>query len=170
MLRPLQAQDFDALFAAASDPLIWEQHPDPRRHEPERFRQYFTGAMASAGALAIVDKFSGEMLGSSRYYQWEPEDQSIFIGFTFLVRSRWGGTANQELKQLMLSHAFGFADTVWFHVGRDNLRSRRAMEKIGGVFSHEDKVNVTGTPIDYVFYRIDRDSFLGRDGNPPLPA
>ena len=61
---------------------------------------------------------------------------------------------NRELKKLMLEHAFTFADQVWFHVGRENRRSRRAMEKIGGVYSHEAPVEINAVVHDYVFYRM----------------
>ena len=155
-LRPLVQDDFEALYGAAADPLIWEQHPDPLRWQRPALEKYFDGGLASRGALAVIDKKTGRIIGSSRYYQWNPEQREIFIGFTFLAREYWGGTTNREMKQLMLDHAWGFADRVWFHVGRDNHRSRRAMEKIGAIYSHEEKVNVTGVAIDYVFYRMDR--------------
>jgi RimJ/RimL family protein N-acetyltransferase len=44
-LRPLRLDDFDALFAAASDPLIWEQHPESDRYERTVFQRYFDGAI-----------------------------------------------------------------------------------------------------------------------------
>ncbi|MFM1896107.1 MAG: hypothetical protein RLZZ385_1181 [Pseudomonadota bacterium] len=156
LLRPLTTADFEPLHAAAADPLIWELHPDPNRWQRPAFEKYFAGALASGGALAVIDQATGGIIGSSRYYQWNAQAREIFIGFTFLVRDHWGGDSNREMKRLMLDHAFGFADRVWFHVGRDNLRSRKAMEKIGGRYSHEEKVDVTGVAIDYVFYYIDR--------------
>ncbi|MBY0458018.1 MAG: GNAT family N-acetyltransferase, partial [Gemmataceae bacterium] len=50
-LRPLRPDDFDALFAVASDPLIWEQHPEPDRYREEVVRGFFQGAVESGGAL-----------------------------------------------------------------------------------------------------------------------
>jgi N-acetyltransferase len=85
-----------------------------------------------AGALLVTDKASGEVIGTSRYYGWNPDQREVAIGYTFLVRSHWGGATNREMKQLMLSHAFRWAKVVWFHVGKNNWRSRRAMEKVGG--------------------------------------
>lgn len=70
-LRPLKAADFDALFAAASDPLIWEQHPAPNRHERKIFEQFFNRALDSRGALAVVDKTTQKIVGTSRYYDVE---------------------------------------------------------------------------------------------------
>lgn len=155
-LRPLAPADFDALYAVASDPLIWEQHPDPLRWQRPVFEKFFAAAMATQGALLILDRASGEVLGSSRYYEWKPEERSVAIGFTFLSRRCWGGKTNAELKRLMLEHAFRHADTAWFHVGLHNYRSRRAMEKIGGKFSHVGPFVLNGVTHEHAYYRIDK--------------
>jgi RimJ/RimL family protein N-acetyltransferase len=154
-LRPLRPDDFDALYAAAADPLIWQQHPQSTRYQRPVFEEFFASALASGGALAVLDKTSGALIGSSRYYDLRPDKRTVAIGYTFLVRSHWGGAANGEMKRLMLDHAFRWARTVWFHVGRDNWRSRRAMEKIGGVLAHEAKLVMNGVAQDYAFFRID---------------
>jgi N-acetyltransferase len=154
-LRPIASGDFDALHAAAADPLIWALHPDPRRHEREVFESaFFATALASRGALVVIDNATGRIIGSSRYYDWEPRDPSVAIGYTFLARSHWGGATNREMKRLMLGHAFQWADVVWFHVGKHNLRSRRAMEKLGAELSHEGVRDVAGVGHDYLYYRI----------------
>lgn len=132
-LRPLKEEDRDALFAVASDPLIWELHPEPNRYQRPIFDAFFDAALKSKSALLAVDAKTGEAIGSSRYYEWEP-DQSVAIGYTFLSRAYWGQGHNREMKTLMLDHAFRFVDTVLFHVGADNARSRKAMEKIGAVY------------------------------------
>jgi RimJ/RimL family protein N-acetyltransferase len=129
-LRPLRAEDFDALAAAGSDPLIWEQHPEADRWTPARFRAYFDDQLASGGALVVVDRSTKALLGVSRYVD-DRERGEIEIGWTFLVRDRWGGATNGEVKRLLLEHAFRFVDTVVFKVGPENLRSRRAVEKLG---------------------------------------
>jgi RimJ/RimL family protein N-acetyltransferase len=131
-LRPLRADDRAALFAAAADPAIWEQHPDRDRWREDVFRAYFDEQLASGGALLVRDAVTGEVIGSSRFHAYEPERSEVEIGWTFLVRSRWGGPANRELKRLMLGHAFRFVDVVAFRVHVGNARSRRAVEKIGG--------------------------------------
>jgi RimJ/RimL family protein N-acetyltransferase len=131
-LRPLRPEDYDALFAAASDPLIWEQHPDRDRYKPEVFREYFQSGLDSGGAFAIVELSSGKIIGSSRYWNYKPEESEIEIGWTFLERKYWGGAYNRELKLLMLRHAFRFVERVVLIVGEHNLRSQRAVEKIGG--------------------------------------
>jgi RimJ/RimL family protein N-acetyltransferase len=88
--------------------------------------------------------------------RWTSRGRLSIIGFTFLSRDHWGGSTNADLKGLMLDHAFKWARTVWFHVDPANTRSRRAMEKIGGVYSHTAMLGIYGAPPrDYVFYRID---------------
>ncbi len=132
-IRPIRAKDWQEMFAAAADPLIWEVHPVRDRYREPYFREFFDGAVASHMAFAIVDRSSGKIIGSSRYHGHDPERRELEIGWTFLARSHWGGSYNREIKQLMLDHAFGFVDTVVFMVGETNWRSQRAMEKIGGI-------------------------------------
>jgi RimJ/RimL family protein N-acetyltransferase len=133
-LRPLMPDDFEALFVAASDPLIWEQHPENDRYKREVFRRFFDGAIESKGAFAIIDRNSGRIIGSSRYCHLNPAEREIEIGWTFLERSFWGGRYNRELKSLMLDHAFRLVDRVVFVVGENNVRSQKALEKIGARF------------------------------------
>ena len=133
-VRPLKREDFDALFAAASDPLIWEQHPESDRYERAIFEKFFEGAIESKGAFAVIDRKSGRIIGSSRYHNLVPAESEVEIGFTFLERVFWGGTYNGELKSLMLAHAFRFVERVVFVVGENNLRSQKALEKIGARF------------------------------------
>lgn len=132
-LRPLRPDDFDALFAVASDPLIWEQHPSSDRYQPEVFKQFFADALKSGGALIAIDLKDGHVIGSSRFNGYDEVKGEIEIGWTFLARSHWGGVYNREMKALMLRHAFKFVRSVVFLIGPQNYRSRRAMEKIGGV-------------------------------------
>jgi N-acetyltransferase len=139
-LRPLREDDFDALYAVASDPLIWELHPSPDRYQPDVFREFFREAMESGGALIATDARDYRVIGSSRYHGYDEEKSEIEIGWTFLARSHCGGIYNREMKQLMLAHAFRFVDSVVFLVGREDWRSQRAMEKIGGVRLEERRV------------------------------
>ena len=132
-LRPLRTDDFDALFAVAADPLIWEQHPDSDRYQEGVFRAFFADALASGGALVAIDRSDGRVIGSSRFHGYDPAAGVVEIGWTFLARSHWGGRWNGEMKRLMLTHAFRFVDAVVFVVHEHNLRSQRAVEKIGGV-------------------------------------
>jgi RimJ/RimL family protein N-acetyltransferase len=134
-LRPLSSEDFDALYAVAADPLIWEQHPQPDRCQEPVFRGFFRDALASGGALIATDNQSGVVIGSSRFNAYDEAAGEIEIGWTFLARSHWGGAHNREMKRLMLTHAARFVERVLFVVGSHNRRSQRAVEKLGGVQS-----------------------------------
>jgi len=136
-LRPLAAGDFDALFAVAADPLLWEQHPEPTRYQRDVFERFFHAGMASEGALVAVHNQSKKLVACSRYYDWRPEDSTVCIGYTFVAREYWGGGLNRELKTLMIKHALDQVSTVLFEVGAENHRSCRALEKIGATFSHK---------------------------------
>jgi len=133
-LRPLVQEDFDAVFAAASDPLIWEQHPENDRYKKEVFQRFFDGAIDSKGAFAIIERKSGRIIGSSRFCNLNPVEREVEVGWTFLERAFWGGQYNRELKSLMLDHAFRFVARVLFVVGEKNVRSQRALQKIGARF------------------------------------
>jgi N-acetyltransferase len=155
-LRPLRPDDFDALYAVASDPLIWEQHPANDRYQPEVFRQFFRKAMDSGGAFVAIDRQTGAVIGSSRFHSYDPANREIEIGWTFLARSHWGGAFNGEMKELMLRHAFTFVDRVAFLVGPENYRSQKAVEKIGGVRKGSRK-NSEGK--DSVWFEITKSAF-----------
>ena len=156
-LRPLQAEDFEALYLAASDPLMWDQHPSPLRYQRAVFeKEIFTGALASGSAFVVFENDTGKVIGSSRFYDWDPVHQEVAIGFSFLARSHWGGNTNQQKKQLMLNHAWQYAQRVWLHIGRDNWRSRRAAEKIGASFSHDAMKELFGVVREYAFYKIEK--------------
>jgi RimJ/RimL family protein N-acetyltransferase len=131
-IRPISADDWTELFAAGADPEIWKVHPVSDRYTEPAFRKFFDSAVNSKMGFVFVDRATGRLIGSSRYHGYEPALGEIEIGWTFIVRSHWGGRANREVKRLMLDHAFTFVDTVIFWVGHRNWRSRGAMTKIGG--------------------------------------
>jgi len=132
-LRPLAPEDWDDLFAVASDSLIWEQHPERDRYKEGVFRVFFKEALESGGAFVIIDRETQQIIGSTRFYGYDPEKSEIEIGWTFLARKYWGGQYNREMKELLLAHAFKFVENVVFYVGETNIRSQKAMEKIGAI-------------------------------------
>ena len=159
-LRPLCPADFDALFSAASDPLIWEQHPESDRYQRGVFQKYFGGALESKGAFAILERKSGRIIGSSRYCNLDPGKSEVEVGWTFLQRKFWGGSYNRELKKLMLDHAFQFVERVVFVVGEKNLRSQKALEKIGARFLKKKDLPAPDTsPTLNLVLVITRDSY-----------
>jgi RimJ/RimL family protein N-acetyltransferase len=136
-LRPLRTDDFAALYAVAADPLIWEQHPASDRFEEPVFREFFRESLASGGALLVTDTLDSRVIGSSRFHGYSASASEVEIGWSFLARSHWGGRYNGEVKRLMLRHAFRFVASVVFFVSPGNVRSQRAMEKIGGSLEAE---------------------------------
>lgn len=143
---PLQEDDFERLYAIASDPLIWEQHPNKDRYKREVFENFFKGAMESRGAFIVYDRKTGKPIGSSRYYEADEAKGTIAIGYTFLTRDHWGGLYNPALKHLMMEHAFQQFDVVVYHIGAHNIRSQKAMERIGGKKTGELEIAYYGEP------------------------
>ena len=161
ILLPLEEADFDALYAVAADPKVWEQHPNKERWRKEVFQNYFEGAIESKGAFKIIDKATGEMAGSTRYYDYSEAERSILIGYTFYATRYWGKGINPSVKQLMLSYIFQYVDRVIFHIGAQNIRSQIAIGRIGALKIGEQDVAYYGeaSKINFV-YAIDRAAWL----------
>lgn len=156
-LRPLREDDAEALYAVACDPLLWEQHPSADRVQRDVFDRWFDAALASEGALAVVDQTDGAVIGTSRFDRYDPARREVEIGWTFLARSHWGGAFNAELKRLMLEHAFACVDAVVFRAHEGNVRSQRAIEKLGAVRVGSEP-DPHGRGQNHVF-RLDRSTF-----------
>lgn len=153
--RLLKEEDFEALFAAASDPLVWEQHPNKNRYQQKVFENYFTGAMASGGALLVMDAATAEIIGSSRYSEYDATAAVISIGYTFFKRSHWGRGYNYALKTAMLDHIFSSVNAVDFYIGADNKRSQLSLERFGAIKIREQNMAYFGEPKQPNFvYRI----------------
>jgi RimJ/RimL family protein N-acetyltransferase len=164
-LRPVEASDFDALYAQGRDPEVWAIHPARDRWRPEVFRAYFEGGLAAKTALAAVDLASGEVIGWSRYSDKNMGPDEIEIGWTFLGRPYWGGAYNGEMKRLMLGHAFRFVERVLLSIGETNLRSRRAAEKIGArLLADRPAPPPAGHDAPHVYYAIEKADFLAVHG------
>lgn len=159
-LIPLAEDDFERLYEIASDPKIWEQHPNKDRYQREVFKTFFEGAMQSKGAFLILDKASDEVAGSTRFYDYDGQDNSIFIGYTFYARKFWGSRLNPQVKKLMLEYVFHFVDKVNFHVGAVNIRSQKAMAKLGASKINEIAVAYYGEETRTNFlYVIEKQQF-----------
>jgi N-acetyltransferase len=150
---PLQEKDFDELYQIASDPLVWEQHPNKLRYQKDVFQNYFEGAIQSKGAFIIRETNSNEPIGCSRFYDFNPDDNSIIIGYTFIGREFWGKDYNKTIKKLMLDYAFQYVDKVYFHIGAFNIRSQKAIEKIGAIKIDEFEVEYYGedSKLNYIY-------------------
>lgn len=151
-LLTIKAKDFEALYAIACDPLLWEQHPQKERYKIEVFRAFFDEAIKCNSTFVIIDKSSGNMIGSTRYYQYDKENSSIVIGYTFLSRNYWGGKYNWEIKKLMLNHAFKYVNKVYFHIGANNLRSQIATKRLGATKAREfNTLQANNSQLNYEF-------------------
>jgi RimJ/RimL family protein N-acetyltransferase len=163
-IRPLQASDFEALYQVASDPLIWEQHPNKDRYKREVFGNFFKGAMESGGAFLVFDSQSGTPIGSTRFYDLDIAKKNVLIGYTFLARSHWGKQHNPALKTLMLNHAFEQLESVIFHIGAVNIRSQKAIERLGAKKVGEIDVEYYGEPKKWNFiYEITKREWEERE-------
>jgi N-acetyltransferase len=160
-IRPLIADDWEGLFAVAADPLIWAQHPAHDRWRRDVFAGYFAEARASGGGVVVIERATGAIVGASRYQPLQSSGNDIEIGWSFLARRLWGGPANREKKTLMLDHAFGAVESVVFKIGAENMRSRRAVEKLGGVFE-ADFTRPDGGP--GVLYRLNKSVWAAQRG------
>jgi len=158
--QALKESDFETLYGIASDPLIWEQHPNKDRYKREVFETFFKGAIESGGAFLVIDKQTGEAIGSSRFYDCNSENKSVLIGYTFLARSHWGGKYNPALKNIMIQYALQFVDCVIFHIGANNIRSQKAIEKLGAKKINELEVEYYGEPSKLNFvYEIKKEDW-----------
>ncbi len=153
-LVPLAATDFEHLFEVAADPLIWEQHPARDRYKREVFQVFFDAAVSSRTAFLIVDKETNKVIGSTRFYDFKPETSSVAIGYTFLARDYWGGAFNHLVKKLLLDYAFQYVDKVYFHIGSTNVRSQKAIERIGAVKVAEIDFDLNGKKAPHFEYVI----------------
>lgn len=155
-VRPLKREDFDELYAVASDPEMWAQHFEPTRYEKQVFTKLFEDSLLSLGALVVIENSSRRVIGSSRYYHLNLESDEVVIGYTFLAKQFWGRQHNRELKRLMLDHAFQYVSNVVFYVYEKNIRSQRAVEKIGA-----KKIELThGTHHNSFKYLLKREAEL----------
>ncbi len=144
ILSPLEEKDFDALYKVASDPKIWEQHPNKDRWKKEVFEKFFEGAMQSKGAFKIINKETGEIVGSTRFYDFNEEEDCIFIGYTFYAVSCWGKGFNLSVKKTMLDYLFKYVSKVRFHIGAENIRSQIAISRVGAKKIAEEEVAYFG--------------------------
>ncbi|MBX7500608.1 GNAT family N-acetyltransferase [Qipengyuania sp. YG27] len=161
VLRPLAEADREPLYAVAGDPAVWEQHPIHDRWRRDVFDAFFDDGLASGGALAVTDKTTGAILGSTRYDKYDPEEGGVVeIGWTFLAPRHWGKGVNHEMKRAMLAHAFAHVALVEFRVGDTNYRSRNALEAIGAVRTDRYELEkYQGKRVVHLVYEITRESF-----------
>jgi N-acetyltransferase len=163
IIRPAKTDDFDALYKVASDPLIWEQHPAKTRYQLEVFTPLFNEGIASGGMLVIIDKKSGDIIGSTRFNPVPETDNAVEIGWSYLSRAFWGGDYNKSQKHLLMDYAFQHVDHVFYYINKYNTRSRKAVEKLGGNrVSHFNEQLLDARSPDNVIYRIGKVAYQSK--------
>jgi RimJ/RimL family protein N-acetyltransferase len=161
ILLPLQEQDFEDLYAVAADPKIWEQHPNKDRWKKEVFKTFFDGAIQSKGAFKIIEKTTGNIIGSTRFYDYNEQEDSILIGYTFYATHYWGKGINHSVKTIMLNYIFQFVSTVYFHIGANNVRSQIAITRIGATKSGEEEIAYFGEqPKSNFIYKLTKEDWF----------
>ena len=152
-LIPLEENHFEALFQAASDPLIWEQNPVKNRHEREGFKTYFE-IISTKNPFLILDKKTNEIMGTTSFYDFNPEKSNVGIGYTFITRKYWGGPYNSSIKKLLIDYAFQHVNSILFHVGAENFRSQKAVLKLGAEKINDVLFNINGIEVPYFEYEL----------------
>ena len=162
-LLPLEESHKTALVEAAADGKLWELWYTSVP-SAETADQYIERAISQKQAdkeypFAVVDKESGAIIGSTRYYGIQPEHRRLEIGYTWYAKSHQRTGINAECKYLMLKYAFEVLDciAVQFMTNWHNLRSRKAIERLGarqdGVLRNH-RLNADGSVRDTVVYSI----------------
>jgi RimJ/RimL family protein N-acetyltransferase len=101
----------------------------------------------------------GKIIGASRFCKPHPDEvpdlTGFEIGYTFLARAFWGNGYNEELKLLMLNHAFQFVDAVQFFIGEFNFRSQRAILKTGATYNRKiTSAQLNGSQMTSLVYQL----------------
>ena len=131
-LVQVEKKHFSDLYNVAKDPKLWDQHNAKDRWQKEIFSKFFNKGLDNEnGLLAIIDKKNNEIIGSTRYY---PHKEKLSIGYTFISRKYWGTSTNFQVKKLMLDHAYQFTDEIYFHIWSNNIRSQKAVQKLGAEY------------------------------------
>jgi RimJ/RimL family protein N-acetyltransferase len=163
-LFPLLEKDFEDLYEIGSDPKIWEQHPNKDRWKKEVFKTFFEGAIKSGGAFKIIDKRNGKVIGSTRFYDYNKQENSILIGYTFYSIQSWGKGINNSVKTIMLNYAFQFVSRVYFHVGEDNIRSQIAISRLKARKIGEQEVTYFGEqPKQNYVYELNKNEWFSNE-------
>jgi N-acetyltransferase len=137
VLEPLSLEHAPALEAAAADGELWNltvTSVPPPGHARSYVEKALQGqAEGSMLPFAIRETGSGEIVGSTRYYEIDAETPRLAIGYTWYAR-RWQKThLNTACKRLLLEHAFETLQcvAVALHTDEQNEDSQRAIERLG---------------------------------------
>lgn len=162
-LIPLEKEHFEALYAAAADKEFWDLIPTDCSDRTVFYKTYeFALSERETGnqyPFVIRHKETQKLIGSTRFFEIYPSDKKLEIGWTWITKEFWGTAVNLECKLLLLTFCFDTLKTnrVQLKTKDNNFRSRKAIEKIGGVFEgilRKDKVSSDGTTKNAAYYSI----------------
>jgi RimJ/RimL family protein N-acetyltransferase len=163
-VEPLEQRHAADLLAAAADPEIWLYMPAPQPRCLGDVEALVAAALHDAAngeqvPFAIIDRHSGQAVGSTRYLEIRPADRALEIGWTWYAREAQRTAANTECKYLLLRHAFEDlgALRMQFKTDARNLRSQRAIERLGAVREgvlRKQRILHDGFVRDAVYYSI----------------
>ncbi len=157
VLRPLHITDFDGLYKVAKDPLIWEQHPAKERYKKDQFEKIFRAFLESHATLVVLNQSTNSIIGASRYKLVPKDALAVEIGWSFLARQYWGGLYNKSVKHLMIEHAFQTMERIVFYIDQSNIRSQKAVEKVGArIIEYNDFPNLVRMEKGYLTYLIEK--------------
>ncbi|GJG87995.1 N-acetyltransferase [Gemmatimonadetes bacterium T265] len=167
-LEPLTLAHLTALTAVGLDPDLWAFTTIVVR-TPDDMRRYVETALAeqargSALPFAQVDVRSGDVIGSTRLANYEPQHHRVEIGWTWLAKPFQRTPTNTEAKRLLLAHAFDTlgAARVELKTSARNVRSRAAIARIGAVEEgtlRRHMINESGETRDTVYFSVLRDEW-----------
>ncbi len=139
-LLPLEESHFDELLAAAADKRIWEFYTGDWS-VPKRFSEIYNGTLSlrhkgKEYPFVVLHKPTQKIIGSTRLLDIVPFDKRLEIGGTWLMPEYWATAINFDCKLALLTYCFETLETnrVQLKTQHNNLRSRKAIEKIGGVY------------------------------------
>ncbi|MFY8022428.1 MAG: GNAT family N-acetyltransferase [Bacteroidia bacterium] len=162
-LIPLESRHFEELTNLAGEPIIWEFIPVDMSSN-EKCHLAFTNAniqkeKGNQFPFVIIHKQENKIIGSTRLMNIEPEFKKLEIGWTWLHPDYWASAVNLECKLLLLNFCFEELKTirVQFKTDENNIRSQKAIRKIGAQFEgilRNDMIRDNGTYRNSVYFSI----------------
>ncbi|MCK5441979.1 MAG: GNAT family N-acetyltransferase [Maribacter sp.] len=147
-LSALTLENYKNLTQIASQKKLVEYSPSDIE-SPAALKNYVQTALEQLQEdksipFIIYDKKSRSYAGCTRYMNINWPHKVLEIGSTWMGREFQGSGLNSQMKFLMVNHAFGPMgfEKVEFRIDERNMRSRKAVEKLGGVLEGVLRKNV----------------------------
>ncbi|MCC9043996.1 GNAT family N-acetyltransferase [Myroides sp. M-43] len=173
-LVPLEEHHLEELYQASGDKELWKQVLSDCSDRDTFFTVYRMALEVRDNGMqypfVIIDKQTKKLIGSTQFFEMHEADKKLEIGWTWITCDYWGSVVNLECKLLLLTYCFEVLKTnrVQLKTKDDNLRSRKAIEKIGGVFEgilRKDKIQKDGTTRNAAYYSILNDEWESAKNN-----